>query len=250
MGRNSGIEWTDHTFNPWWGCVRVSPACDHCYAEALDHRFGFAHWGQSAPRRKIGESYWDQPIRWNAAAEASGVNQRVFCGSMCDVMEPRPDLHPIRERLYHLILDTPSLTWMLLTKRPQEFKRLLPPEWVTDGCPENVWLLTTVESPDFLWRVSRLREVPAKLHGLSMEPLLAEFSAPQLRRALPGIGWIITGHESGHGARTTEDAWTRTLRDVTADLDIPFFYKQANICGVVESLPELDGRRYSQIPTV
>lgn len=250
MGKDSGIEWTHHTFNPWWGCVKVSCGCDRCYAEVLANRWAFKIWGQNAERRQFGDAHWAEPKKWNRAAEASGVNQRVFCGSMCDIMEPREDLHPLRERLYHTILDTPSLTWLLLTKRPQEFKRLLPEEWVMDGCPENVWLMTTVESSEYLWRVEHLREVPARVYGLSMEPLLGGFSAEQLRQTLPGIGWIITGHESGHGARKTEDIWTRTLRDVSAGLDIPFFYKQANISGKVESLPALDGRQYSQIPIV
>lgn len=79
MGEFSGIEWTNHTFNPWIGCTRVSPACDHCYAEAWDRRYeGGQHWGAKAPRRRTSASSWAQPIKWNKQAAAAGIRLRVF----------------------------------------------------------------------------------------------------------------------------------------------------------------------------
>ena len=86
------IEWADYTFNPWWGCQRVSPACEHCYAETFDKRIGGHHWGppEHTPRRFFGDSYWQNPIKWNAAAVAAGVEKRVFCASMADVFESGP----------------------------------------------------------------------------------------------------------------------------------------------------------------
>jgi protein gp37 len=120
---NSEISWTHNTFNPWWGCVKVSPACDHCYAERLANRKMHGPedlWGKDAFRRAASEHQWEQPHRWNRSAARQGIPFRVFCGSMCDVIERRADLNPLRERLYGLIEETPNLDWLLLTKRPQE----------------------------------------------------------------------------------------------------------------------------------
>src|SRR5579883_1236835 len=103
MGEHSKIEWTTHTFNIVWGCTKVSPACDHCYAETFAKRVGFRIWGKDAERRTFGDEHWAQPLKWNRRAEQRGVRERVFCGSMCDVMEDRRDLDPWREKLYGII---------------------------------------------------------------------------------------------------------------------------------------------------
>src|SRR5215470_5789556 len=94
MSANSSIEWTDHTFNPWWGCIRVSPGCEHCYAEVLSARYGHRVWGPAAttPRRLFGDTYWSQPYLWNASAQQTGERKRVFCASMADVFEDNPFL--------------------------------------------------------------------------------------------------------------------------------------------------------------
>ena len=110
--RNSKIEWTDNTFNPWWGCVRISPACDHCYAEQFAKRKTRTKsdlWGRDANRLISRDRYWDEPRRWNRRAERNGTRERVFCGSMCDVMEKRPDLDEPRMRLFEMIEATHSL---------------------------------------------------------------------------------------------------------------------------------------------
>src|SRR6516165_9707167 len=112
--KNSSISWTDHTFNPWEGCVNVSPGCDHCYAEALDKRFHCGlHWGKDSPRIHHSETYWHEPELWNRGACRANQRRRVFCGSLCDVMEDRRDLDTDRERLYRLIYSTPCLDWIL-----------------------------------------------------------------------------------------------------------------------------------------
>src|SRR6267142_6622676 len=97
MGAETGIAWTDHTFNPWWGCTRVSPGCEHCYAESWDARWssevhpgrGAEHWGPEAPRRFFGETHWNEPRAWNRKALAAGRLHKVFCASMADVFEKR-----------------------------------------------------------------------------------------------------------------------------------------------------------------
>jgi protein gp37 len=107
MGQHSRIEWTDHTFNPCWGCTKISPGCDHCYAHAWDRRLGGAHWGATAPRRVMSDAYWRQPRRWNATSHPEGRPWRVFCASMADVFDKEAPPGQ-RERLWALIRATPN----------------------------------------------------------------------------------------------------------------------------------------------
>jgi len=220
MARHSAIEWTHHTFNPWWGCTKVSPACDHCYAEAWAKRVGRAVWGAHAPRRGMSDSYWREPLRWNAAASKAGVRHRVFCASMADVFEPRPDLDAWRSRLWKLIGETPALDWLLLTKRPDHASRLAP--W-PEAWPENIWLGTTAEDQARVdLRVPVLLSIPARVRFLSCEPLLG----PIELRAWPGIHWVIAGGESGPHARPMDPHWTVELRDQCVTRGIAFHFKQ------------------------
>lgn len=97
MAENSNIEWTDHTFNPWIGCQKVSPGCDHCYAETWDARGlqGQAtRWGPHAERTRTSAANWRKPLAWNRAAEAAGKRARVFCASLADVFDNHPSILP------------------------------------------------------------------------------------------------------------------------------------------------------------
>jgi protein gp37 len=258
--KNSTIEWTDDTFNPWQGCVKVSPACDHCYAERLASRkihTDLPLWGKDAHRRIASDAYWEQPISWNRQAQKKGVRRRVFCGSMCDVMEDRPDLHEQRQRLYRLIEDTPNLDWLLLTKRPQNYSRFLPEEWLKIP-RRNVWLMTTCESQEYVWRVDAIVKVVAVVHGVSMEPLLGPVVLPDsfLRST---NSWVITGGESGSGSRPTQIQWFRQLRDACIAASRPFHFKQWgwNDSSLVkigtkhwDGYRTLDGRTWDEFPVV
>lgn len=138
MADTTTIGWTDHTFNPWWGCVKISPACDHCYAERDSHRYGFSEhggngpelWGRGSERRKLSDKNWAKPLAWDRAAAAAGRPALVFCASMADVFEARDDLDPERARLWDLIEATPNLRWQLLTKRPEQILQRVPPRWL------------------------------------------------------------------------------------------------------------------------
>lgn len=253
MGENSAIEWTDHTFNPWIGCTKVSPGCDHCYAEKLaTARLGVA-WGPHAERRRAAESTWRQPLAWNRKAEREGKRARVFCASLADVFDNQVPTE-WREDLWSLIHETPHLDWLLLTKRPQNIARMLPEAW-GDGWP-NVWLGTTVENQaEADRRIPHLRAIPAKVRFLSCEPLLGPMDLTTSLRAFDHcahdgaavngcegcdgsgggdcgavtrscIGWVIAGGESGPGARSPHPAWFRSLRDQCRDAGVPFFFKQ------------------------
>ena len=170
MGENTGIAWCHHTFNTWWGCVEVSPGCDSCYARRDAARYGFKVWGKDAPRRFFGDKHWAEPLRWDRKARDDGARRRVFCASMADVFEERDDLDQWRGRLWELILATPYLDWLLLTKRPQAMRRMLPPAIAERP---NVWPGMTVESQEHAWRVTDLLKIEcAGPRWVSYEPAL------------------------------------------------------------------------------
>jgi len=251
-------------FNPWWGCTRVSPACQHCYAETLAHRFG-TEWGKNADRKFFGDKHWNDPRRWDRAAAKAGVRQRVFCASMADVFEDRPELAEHRERLWELIAETPNLDWLLLTKRPENVLGMVPDRWINYACPtcrasfslplgmtcddhrpelgwpSNAWVGTTVENQECAdTRIPALLEVPAPVRFLSCEPLLEAVDlGPWLRRisdearaeseyewSRNRIGWVIAGGESGTSARPMNPDWPRRIRDACVQWSVPFLFKQ------------------------
>jgi protein gp37 len=226
MAKNSQIEWTHHTFNPWWGCKKVSPACDNCYAELWAKRMGHQLWGTAAPRRFFGEAHWREPLQWNEAAGISGERERVFCASMADVFERRSDLNVERTRLWALIERTPNLDWLLLTKRPQNVERLVP--W-NDQWPPNVWLGTSVENQTLAEkRLPFLLKNRAAVRFLSCEPLLGQLNLRNWfnRSGLCSIDWIIAGGESGGNSRPMHPDWLVDLLKQCNEFNVPFHFKQ------------------------
>ncbi|MFL6621252.1 MAG: DUF5131 family protein [Sulfurifustis sp.] len=221
MAKNSKIEWTHHTFNPWWGCTKISPACDNCYAESWAVRLGLDLWGARKSRRFFSEAHWEEPRRWNQEAAEEGIRRRVFCASMADVFENRRELNSWRDKLWTLIQETPWLDWLLLTKRPSLIGRYAP--WA-DTWPKNVWLGTTVESQRIAkQRLPNLVEHPAVVRFISCEPLLGVLD---LRPWLSSLSWVIAGGESGPRARPMNPAWVRELRDQCLSAGVPFHFKQ------------------------
>jgi protein gp37 len=223
MAQNSRIEWTHHTFNPWWGCTKVSAGCDFCYAETWAKRTGHKIWGHRSERRFLSDQYWRQPYVWNRIAESDNQRHRVFCASMADVFEWRKELSPLRSRLWDVIVDTPWLDWLLLTKRPHLVSRLVPwkEEW-----PENVWIGTTVENQH--WAEKRIRhlvDLGAQTKFLSCEPLLGLVDLSEWLDS-NSIDWVIAGGESGPHARPSDPAWFRSLRNQCRDHSVPFHFKQ------------------------
>lgn len=223
MAENSGIEWTTHTFNPWIGCTKVSPACDHCYAEAWDNRGlhgGASRWGAKADRTRT--KTWGNPVKWNKQAALSGERPRVFCASLADIFDNHKSILPEwRKELWALIKATPNLDWLLLTKRPQNILKMLPNDW--DNGYANVWLGTTAENQtEYDRRKPHLVSVPAVVHFLSMEPLIGEVDMGDLS----GLEWIITGGENGSKFRPANHDWFRSLRDQCAAANVPFLFKQ------------------------
>lgn len=220
MAENSKIEWTDHTFNPWVGCTKVSPACDHCYAESWAKRAGYPELWQGE-RRRTREENWRKPIHWHSSIP-DGERQRVFCASLADVFDNAvPD--EWRFDLFDLIRKTPRLDWLLLTKRIGNAKGMLQ-RYAMDGA-YNVWVgATVVTREEFDRDVDKLRRTPARVRFLSMEPLLE----PMGDIDLTGIDWVIVGGESGGKARPMESAWAEHIRYRCESYGAAFFFKQGS----------------------
>lgn len=214
MTANTKIEWVDHTFNPWIGCTKVGPGCDHCYAEDWSKRYGIVQWGAGMPRRRTRDANWRQPLKWNAhrfmqcgicgwrghvAAELIGcgacgsiealedARARVFCASLADVFDNEVPT-AWRVDLFRLIEKTPNIDWLLLTKRIGNAERLLDeagrmmPESLRWPMP-NVWLGITVVNQEEADRdIPKLLAVPAHKRFLSIEPMLGPIDA---RKWLP-----------------------------------------------------------------
>lgn len=257
MSANTKIEWCDHTFNPWIGCTKISPACDHCYAAQQDT---YRHWtpeGWGGPRKRTSVGNWKMPLRWNAQADAfmaqHGRRQRVFCASLADVFDNAVDPQ-WRADLFELIRATPNLDWLLLTKRIGNAAAMIQAALanmdIGYSVPfaawpwPNVWIGATVVNQEEADRdIPKLLAVPARVRFLSMEPLLGPVN---LERPRPGpdldqgggakicqpwmiqsgIDWVIVGGESGPSARPMHPDWARSLRDQCEAAGTPFLFKQ------------------------
>jgi protein gp37 len=222
MGESTGIQWTDHTFNPWWGCARVAKGCEHCYAEAFAKRTGHKVWGASE-RRFFGDKHWAEPLRWNEQAKREGARRLVFCASMADVFEDRPELDEHRARLFELIRATPHLVWQLLTKRPENILRFAP----LPRLP-NVWYGASAATQAELARNVQWLRVLNATTFVSLEPLIERvvFHYDWLL-GHGAIDWVIVGGESGPGARPFDLAWASLLIQQCSAADVPLFFKQA-----------------------
>lgn len=266
MSEHTTIEWCDATWSPWEGCTKVSPGCDHCYAEGMNRwlRKG-ENWGPGAPRRIYSEEHWEKPFKWQRDAlkfETLHSRRRRVFPSVCDPFDN--EAPPIlRDRLFATIRATPALDWLLLTKRIGNAKSMLPADWGSGYA--NVWLGTTVVNQEEADRdIPKLLQVPARVRFLSMEPLLGPVDLskwlqlgrcsargggpPPLRCGLPAghdddhsalietgapwfgvtddLHWVIAGGESGRKARPSNPDWYRSLRDQCEAAGVPFLFKQ------------------------
>lgn len=247
MGENTKIEWAHHTFNPWYGCQKVGPGCDHCYAEGWAKRSGLVKWGPGMERRRSSPHNWRKPLAWDAAARSLGIRQRVFCASLADVFDNAVPSDWRRE-LFELIGKTTNLDWLLVTKRIGNARAMLDQtiedlahginNW-TDYPWPNVWIGASIVNQEEADRdIPRLLAVPARVRFLSMEPLLGSVRIfddgdphpIQMQRGIVyppgGLSWVIVGGESGPHARLMHPDWVRSLRDQCAGAGIPFLLKQ------------------------
>lgn len=246
MGYETGIEWTDHTWNPWVGCERVSPACAHCYADDMAKRWGFKVW-DTGDFRFLTEGNWEKPITWNRKARRLGEPRFVFCASMADLFQEHEKLVEPRARVIGLIEQTPWLVWLLLTKRPQNIAAMT--GWTT--APPNAWLGTSIENARHSYRAELLREVDATVHFLSCEPLLGSLYDDRGNRRpldLTDIEWVIAGGESGPRFRGMNLDHVRELRDACQTAGVPFFLKQIGGRWPKQQGKSIDGREWCERP--
>ncbi len=214
MADGSSIEWTEATWNPVTGCTEVSAGCDNCYARSFAERWrGVAgHPYEQGFDLRFWPDRLDQPSRWKRP-------RRVFVNSMSDLFHERVPASYI-ERVLCSMEQAPQHEFQVLTKRPGRMAsvmRQLRPEPIG-----HVWFGTTVELDRFAWRVDKLRETPAVVRFLSLEPLLGPL--PSL--CVDDLDWVIVGGESGHGARRMEAAWVRDIQSKCQEAGVPFFFKQ------------------------
>ena len=234
MAQSSSIEWTNSTWNPVTGCTKVSPGCKHCYVERMAIRLA----GMKQPRYRNGFEVTLQPdlvrlpLRWRQP-------RVIFVNSMSDLFHEEIPESFITE-VFQTMLEAHWHTFQILTKRADRLAEIaarLP--W-----PINVWMGVSVESPRYVPRIECLRNVPAAVRFLSIEPLLAPI--PSL--PLTGIDWVIVGGESGPGARPMEADWVREIRDRCVGTGVPFFFKQWGGVRKGRTGRLLDGRTWDEMP--
>lgn len=239
MSDRSDIEWTDATWNPVRGCVKVSPGCKHCYAETFAERFRGVPghpYEQGFDVRLVPEKL-EEPLRW-------GTPRRVFVNSMSDLFQKDvPDdfidevVDVMRQAYWH--------TYQVLTKRADRMRQFLEHRHPDVSRLSHVWWGVSVENREHgLPRVELLRETPAAIRFLSIEPLLEDLGAVDLS----GIDWVIAGGESGSRARPMSIDWVRSIRNQCHDSDVPFFFKQWGGARKSRAGRVLDGRTHDEFP--
>lgn len=231
MGERTGIAWTDSTFNSWWGCTKVGPACDDCYAEGVDKRTGENHWGHGAPRRLLSEHARNEPYRWQKQADKffaeHGRRRRVFTLSMGDLFDNEV---PDEWRADHMdtMRECDRLDWQICTKRVSNIEKMMPAGWMREW-PQHVGVLITVVTQAEADRdIPRLRLLKYRYHipwiGISYEPA-QEAIAPE---SLDRLDWIIFGGKSGPkwNDRPFDAEWARPIIARCAETGAAFFFKQ------------------------
>lgn len=243
---NSKINWTDHTHNQWIGCTQASEGCRHCYAAMQQAtRFGRVEWGSRGIRQRTSDENWRRPLKWNREAlEKYGRPARVFCANLADVCDDHPSIKSEwRSDLALLVDQTPNLIWMFLSKRPHRYGDLIIPHLSVDA-QARCWFGASIENESVLSRIDALRQVPASIRFLSLEPLLGPLPKLDLR----GVHWVIVGGESGPGARPMQPDWVREIRNQCVAARVPFFFKQWGGFRKKENGRDLDGRMWNECP--
>ena len=243
MGDRSSIEWTEATWNPTSGCDRTSPGCDHCYALTLSKRLkamGMAKYQRDGDPRTSGPGFGltlhpdvlELPNHW-------ATPRTVFVNSMSDLFHDQVPVDFIVQ-VFDVMASTPQHTYQVLTKRSKRLARIATQlQW-----PANVWMGVSLENDRYSFRVNHLRQVPATVRFLSVEPMLGPVPSLDLN----GIHWVIAGGESGPGARPIQVNWVTDLRDRCRSADVPFFFKQWGGRTPQAGGRELDGRTWDELP--
>jgi protein gp37 len=239
MSDRSPIEWTDATWNPMRGCVKISPGCKHCYAETFAERFRGVpgHPYEQGFDLRLVPDKLGEPLRWKSP-------RRIFVNSMSDLFqEDVPDDYI--EAVARVMTQANWHTYQVLTKRAEEMRELLQSRLRFAAAQPHIWWGVSVENREHgLSRLDHLRKTPALVRFLSVEPLLESLGRIDLR----GISWVIVGGESGPGARPMQAEWVRDIRDQCGNAGVAFFFKQWGGTRKKENGRTLDGRTWDQFP--
>jgi protein gp37 len=234
MATNSGIEWTESTWNPLTGCTKISPGCKHCYAERMARRLK----GMGQPNYVNGfkltlhEHALELPLHWKKP-------QVIFVNSMSDMFHKDVPIHFIH-KTFEVMRRASWHTFQVLTKRSERLAEL---DSLIDW-PDNVWMGVSVENQDYTFRIKHLQQTHARIKFLSLEPLLGPLSNLDLQ----DIDWVIVGGESGPGARPIERDWIINIRDQCQSARVPFFFKQWGGVWKKKTGRTLDGRTWDEMP--
>lgn len=234
MSNKSSIEWTDSTWNPVTGCNKVSPGCKHCYAERMAQRLramGQANY-QNGFELTLQEHMLNKPLQIKKP-------QLIFVNSMSDLFHEEIPVDYI-QRVFRVMREANWHQFQILTKRSERLVELHAQiDW-----PDNVWMGVSVESDRYQYRIDHLRQTHAAVMFLSLEPLLG----PILNMDLSKINWVITGGESGPGARPIERSWVVDIKKQCRKAKIPFFFKQWGGVNKKKTGRLLNGRTWDELP--
>jgi protein gp37 len=235
MAETSTIEWTDATWNPTSGCTKVSPGCNNCYAMKFAERFRGVrgHYYEAGFDLALRPNMLDKPASWKRP-------RRIFVDSMSDLFQAGvPDDY--LDEVFNRMESVDRHIYQVLTKRPERMRRYLKKRYTKREMPSHIWIGVSVENNDYGWRADMLRETPAKVKFLSVEPMLG----PVNHVSFDGIDWIIVGGESGPRHRSMDANWVRDVRDRCRAASVSFFFKQWHKKNTGRVL---DGMTWDQIP--
>ncbi len=238
MADGSAIEWTDATWNPVTGCTKITSGCDNCYASRFAERF------RGVPGHPFGSGFdltlrperLAQPLTWRRS-------RMIFVNSMSDLFHKRVPRAFI-DQVFDTMEQADWHVFQVLTKRSSLMRDYLRHRYPDAVPPSNIWLGVSVEESSAKSRIDHLRQAPAAVRFLSIEPLIAAVGAMNL----DGIHWVIAGGESGPGARPMHIDWAREVRNECADQDVPFFFKQWGGFRPKSGGRQLDGREWNEMP--
>lgn len=252
MGSKTGIQWTDATWNPVTGCTKVSPGCDHCYAERLARYRLSDTYLRRPPAVDNPDTRADPfavrlwPERITQPAEWGG-SRMVFVNSMSDLFHRDvPEAYVMN--VFEVMLRVDRHIYQVLTKRPARAARFWRRNRKRLGAPEippHIWIGASVETARYAYRIGQLRDIPASIRFLSCEPLLGPLSLD-----LDGIHWVIVGGESGPGFRSMDLSWAGDLREQCLAANVPFFFKQVGGLTPKAGGRLLGGREWNEMPAL
>jgi protein gp37 len=238
MADVTAIEWTDATWNPVTGCTKISAGCDHCYAERFSERFRGTpnHPFENGFDLTLRPERLEHPLRWRGS-------RMIFVNSMSDLFHK--EIPPtFIEHVFDTMERANWHTFQVLTKRSSLMRDFLRKRYGLGRGPTHMWFGVSVEDGTRLSRIRHLREAPAGVRFLSIEPLIG----PVGKLDLSGIDWVIVGGESGPGARPMKAEWVRDIRDQCHTSGVAFFFKQWGGLRPKSGGRELDGREWSDFP--